>query len=76
MLCFVGALVEEAEYGYVAAELLWGKVVVWKGLFVGEADVFGEFVLDVVEFGEVGCVGVVYGTSGALEVGPYVGLEL
>ena len=28
VLCFVGAFVEEAEYGDVAAELLWGKVVV------------------------------------------------
>ena len=76
VLCFVGAFVEEAEYGYVAAELLWGKVVLYEGLFVGEADVFGEFVLYVVEFGEVGCVCVVYGTNGPLKVGPYVGLEL
>ena len=53
MLLFVGAFVEEAEYGYVAAELLWCKVVVYEGVFVGKADVFGEFVLDVVEFGEV-----------------------
>ena len=53
VLCFVGAFVEEAEYGNVAAELLWGKVVVDEGLFVGEVYVFGELVLYVVEFGEV-----------------------
>ena len=47
-----------------------------ESLFVGESDVFGEFVLYVVEHGEVGCVGVVYGTNGALEVGPDVGFEL
>ena len=76
VLGLVGTFVEEAEYGYVAAELLWGKVVLYEGLFVGEADVFGEFVLYVVKFGEVGCVCVVYGTNGALQVGPYVGLEL
>ena len=45
-------------------------------MFVGESDVFGKLVLDVVELGEMGCVGMVDGTNGALEMGPNVGFEL
>ena len=36
VLLFVGALVEEAKYGYILAQLLWGKVVVNESLFAGK----------------------------------------